>query len=1326
MDKDEYVSYTLVITAATANTVAETATIKIKKFYGGSPRDWLKWSSQFRSLARKKQWTDEQKAHNLVALIEGDIEAEVEVAAREAVTSRKSFEEFFTDVGLLSVPPDFSEDLDNELWTMTKRRDETVLKFSQRLKENIRMFAELPQNAEEVPEVQQCRYFKRGMPRGWQDKLASAGVVHDTLGELVLYFSRLEKAEREQSTRNKSKGISGGSRNKDQRRDKNQGQSQKSFRKDYKKRSNGEGAKAKSDMWCTFHKTGSHNTSDCYTLKKKEEHKIADTKSETTNKKKHYPRIHKDFESDWDSDENEIKFVDLLETKARPTSAPLRIPVKLRRGGQTFEALLDSGASKSIINGRTLGANTELGRKFIPASPTVFETMNGSVTSSGSTMVQFVFSKLKSESVITHRFEVIKDSKDAMVIGRDLMSALGLILNFKDKVVQWDECSLSLNTGQSATDEAVDAKKDHEFSDESKEVANGSIKPEQLLPDELNGQLSQRYLELLVQYRKLYDGHLGRMRFDDYEIPITPDYKPVHAKPYTVARSHEAKAREKIQQLITADVLEQIYDSEVAAPAFFLVKPDGSLRLLVDYRWLNKFLRRSPYYVPRIREVLMRLSKAKCISTFDANLGYYARRLASKSRPFTAFCLPWGKFQYKRLPMGISTAPDEYQACMERIFGDLEFVVVYLDDILVFSASAEEHLEHLHIVFKRLATFGVSLNGKKCHVLRKEVDYLGYTLSAEGVRPQAKKIQAIQRIAVPSSRKELRRFLGMINYYRDMVPNKTTLCKPLHRLTSSKVPFTWLSSDTEAFRAIQRAFAEAVLLSFPDFEKPFDVYADASGTQLGGLIMQGVKILACYSRSLNKHQLNYTTMELELLSVVELLKEYRTMLLGFPVVVHTDHKNLIFPTETSLRVKRWKLLLSEYRMTMHYIKGVKNVGADAFSRMRFAIGNDAALVDEIYATNERTECVMDGPVIREHQEADDMVQKIKAACLAGTNNPDYQLIRLLGCTLVAYQKRVIAPDSLRDDMIAWYHQNLGHPAGERQFKTMRHTFYWPNMETSIVKFVKKCTTCKRAKLHGGKQDFGLLPPRSMRTVNPFDVVHVDLIGPYEGGSYGITIVDQATRWLEVGVQQDKRALTTAESFDREWLCRYPRPRKVIHDQGSEFTGEEFQELLRSYGIKAKPITTKNPQANAICERVHLEIQNVIRCHEGVDWKKVIYYAAFAVRASYHSILNASPGQLIFGQDMISRQLHDANWSYMSKRRFEAILADNDRENDKRIENFYQPGDQVMIRVPKQFRVKTKRIADGPFPILTVHDNGTVTVDKGASQQQVSIRRIFPC
>ncbi|KAJ0408806.1 hypothetical protein P43SY_000702 [Pythium insidiosum] len=1117
-DDDDYISYTLIVSLGIDGAPPDTSKIKMRKFYGGTAKEWIQWSIAFKSLIKKKKWSPDQAIQQLLVLIEGQFAAAVEQLYEQALASNATVtvDQFLDEIGGWFVPLDFSDSLEAELFHLTKRRDESVQQLLQRMQE-------------------------------------------------------LES--------------------------KDQG----------------------------------------------------------------YPRISCSSESD-----DEIKLIDVLRRPEAKQVAPLRIHVQIVKGGPKIEALLDSGASKSIINDAMVKTNMELGRK-LSASTLTFSTVNGSVESSGSMVIQFRFPELQPSVKITHRFEVVSQSQDLMVLGRDVLEALGIVLNFRTKTVQWDEFSTPLNTGRhEGTQESSEI--DPETTEELKEAEINAVSPLELLPADVADATAAKFLPILTQYQQLYSGRLGRMRFDDYVLPLSPDFKPIHAKPYPIPKSMETKAKEEIQRLIQLDVLEQIYDSEMASPAFFLKKPNGTLRLLIDYRALNKHLRRSPYFVPRIREILLRLAGARCLSTFDANMGYYARRLAEHSRAYTAFCLSFGKFRYKRLPMGISTAPDEYQACMERIFGDLPFVVVYLDDLLVFSGSENEHLGHLKIVFERLEQYDVTLNGKKCHILRTSVDYLGYTLTADGIQPQEKKIQAIQKIAIPRSRKELRRFLGMINYYRDMVPNKAALCASLNRLTSTKVPFTWLPSDTDAFRAIQKAFAQAVLLAFPDFDKPFHVFADASGRQIGGIITQDSKILACFSRSLNKHQVNYTVMELELLSIVELLREYRTMLLGFEIVVHTDHKNLIYPTETSLRVKRWKLLLAEYRLTLHYIKGEANVGADAFSRMRFEQAATRNVCEELYSsTLDENICPFHGPTLRRHQEADDMIAKIKNACLAGQNNPDYKLIPFFGCTLVTHQGRVLVPNSLRADLVDWYHQNLGHAGSERQYKTMRSTFFWPGMEASIT----------------------------THTVNPWDVVHVDLMGPYDDGFYAITMIDQATRWLEIGIQPDKLSKTTAECFD-------------------QFTAHEFQELLQSYAIKSKPITAKNPQANAICERVHLELMNVIRCHEDVDWKKALHYAAFAVRASYHGILNASPGQIVFGQDMISRQLYDANWSYMSKRRFEAILADNDRENDKRIAHIYRPGDNVMLRVPKQFRSKTNAIANGPFAITVVHDNGTHDEPSGTS------------
>ncbi|POM74151.1 LOW QUALITY PROTEIN: Pol protein [Phytophthora palmivora] len=269
---------------------------------------------------------------------------------------------------------------------------------------------------------------------------------------------------------------------------------------------------------------------------------------------------------------------------------------------------------------------------------------------------------------------------------------------------------------------------------------------------------------------------------------------------------------------------------------------------------------------------------------------------------------------------------------------------------------------------------------------------------------------------------------------------------------------------------------------------------------------------------------------------------------------------------------------------------------------------------------------MHGPVIRDHQDKDPMIQKIKTACRAGMHTPDYKLKPLLGCPLVTYQKRVIIPKSLREDLVDWYHQNLGHPDPERQFKTMHQILYWLSMESHRLGNVSP------TKAHSGKQDYGLLPPRTLKTVNPWDIVHVDLIGPYKNNGYDITMIDQATRWLEVGIQPDEDSRTTAES-----LIVSGSVGNLAHAKLSTIKDLNSQVINSPAQLRAKPVISKNPQANAICERVHLEILNVIRCYEDVDWTKAVHNAAFAVRASNHSILNVPPGQLTFDQDMISRQ-----------------------------------------------------------------------------------------
>lgn len=247
---------------------------------------------------------------------------------------------------------------------------------------------------------------------------------------------------------------------------------------------------------------------------------------------------------------------------------------------------------------------------------------------------------------------------------------------------------------------------------------------------------------------------------------------------------------------------------------------------------------------------------------------------------------------------------------------------------------------------------------------------------------------------------ELRRFLGMISYYREMVPNKSALTARLNRLTSKHVPFVWTPEAVEAFRGIKTALACNVWLAFPDYNRTFFVFADASGRQIGGVIIQGKRIIDCFSRSLTETHRKYSTMEWELLLVVEILTEYRTMLLGFPVVIHTDHKNLLYPQENSLRAKRWKLLLEEYRLSVENIPGSQNIGADAFSRPRYDYVKQAT-EDELFAAEEE-EVAIDGAVMKKHQLADPTTQEIIARVENNEAGPEYALRPALGAILLHF------------------------------------------------------------------------------------------------------------------------------------------------------------------------------------------------------------------------------------------------------------------------------------------------------------------------------------
>ena len=542
---------------------------------------------------------------------------------------------------------------------------------------------------------------------------------------------------------------------------------------------------------------------------------------------------------------------------------------------------------------------------------------------------------------------------------------------------------------------------------------------------------------------------------------------------------------------------------------------------------------------------------------------------------------------------------------------------------------------------------------------------------------------------------------------------------------------------------MKQLIMKETLLTYPDFNKRFDIQTDASHLQLGACISQDGKPIAFYSRKLSPAQTRYTTTERELLSIVETLKEFRNILLGQQLKVFTDHQNLTYKQNNSERVMRWRLYIEEYSPDLTFIAGKDNVVADALSRLPRTDDVTEDTVDAYYNifNFESNESNFDShPLSYSHlaaaqQSARDVKKLLKS------ENSNFHVKEFHGggktCQLACYKDKILVPQKLHRHVIDWYHTVLCHPGINRTEETISQHLWWPEMRKEITNYVRACPTCQKNKRKIKK--YGHLPPKEAES-KPWDKMCIDLIGPYKIRRKGkddlvckcVTMIDPATGWFEIHQYDDKRSITVANIAEQEWFSRYPWPTQVTFDRGSEFIGKDFRKMIQDdYGVKGKPITVRNPQANAIVERVHQVIGNIIRTFEletnyldeEDPWKGILSATAFAVRSTFHTTLQQSPGQLVFGRDMIFNIQHQANWEYIRQRKQKIINKNNLRENSTRVKHVYQIGDKVLIR--RGTENKYEAPYKGPYDIEKVYDNGTVRLTVNAVTDTYNIRRLVP-
>jgi hypothetical protein len=436
----------------------------------------------------------------------------------------------------------------------------------------------------------------------------------------------------------------------------------------------------------------------------------------------------------------------------------------------------------------------------------------------------------------------------------------------------------------------------------------------------------------------------------------------------------------------------------------------------------------------------------------------------------------------------------------------------------------------------------------------------------------------------------------------------------------------------------------------------------------------------------------------ELLSIKEGLRSFRSIILGFPIEVHTDHKNLIYSNFENARVQCWRLALEEYSPSIVYRPGPDNPVANALSRLPLSLDALVQMVQPLPSLS----FPLDLQTISAYQHADTDFQQLLSTHFQPSTAPvtsslpvtfqwfgDYTVL----CTDHA-TPRILIPAALHATVLDFYHSHLSHPGKTKMYESMHQTVHWPNMKQDVIKKVQLCEECKLSKN---------VPPRYRHSPMPNVETtpwNVDLIRPYNKTlpnnienqyKYALTIMDPVTRWIEIIVLKNMTSKYIAEMFDKEWLCHYPRPTRCVFDHGTEFNSNEFLEMLDSYRIKPVKITVRNPQANSILEQVHHVIGNALRTLDpSEDWTSHCPAIAFAIRASFNRVLNATPAQVVFGCDMINPIKLFKSIEDIATRKEQQSRKDNVRINSKQLGHKFENGQEVYLFDNRDNRPKLQK------------------------------------
>ncbi|KAI3680701.1 hypothetical protein L6452_35475 [Arctium lappa] len=760
----------------------------------------------------------------------------------------------------------------------------------------------------------------------------------------------------------------------------------------------------------------------------------------------------------------------------------------------------------------------------------------------------------------------------------------------------------------------------------------------------------------------------------EFRIDLVPGAVPIARAPYRLAPAEMKEMMTQLQELLDKGFIRPS-TSPWGAPILFVKKKDGSMRMCIDYRELNKLTVKNKYPLPRIDDLFDQLQGASYFSKIDMRSGYHQLKVREEDVSKTAFRTRYGHYEFLVMPFGLTNAPATFMDLMNRVCSPFldKYVIVFIDDILIYSHSKEDHEIHLRAILELLKREKLYAKFSKCEFWLKEVQFLGHVVSKDGIQVDPAKIEAIKGWEAPKSPSEVRSFLGLAGYYRKFIQDFSRIATPLTTLTRKNVKFIWVEAQKEAFGKLKESLSSAPILSLPNGSEGFVIYSDASKLGLGCVLMQEGKVIAYASRQLKEHEKNYPTHDLELAAVVFALKIWRHYLYGIKCQIYTDHKSLQYlfnQKELNMRQRRWMELLSDYDCEILYHPRKANVVADALSR------KEHGEIAEVVAFRVDVVSNFLEEVIKSQEEAVS-TENLKSERIVGIVNSLVVDNRGVKC----FNKRVWIPKvgDLRQKVLEEAHRSRYsvHPGTNKMYRDVKAEHQRP---------------------------YGELQPLEI-PVWKWDEITMDLVTGLPRSPKGHdaiwVIVDRLTKSAHfLPIKETYSLETLARLYIDEIVTRHGVPSSIVSERDARFTSTFWRSLQRELGSQLKLSTAYHPQTDGQSERTIQTLEDMLRAcvidFKG-SWEIHLPLIEFSYNNSYHASIQAAPFEALYGRkcrtplcwnEVGERQLAGPEIVQLTADKVDQIRARlkiaRDRQKvyaDRRRKPIeFQIGDKVMLKV----------------------------------------------